>query len=110
MGPKVEGWAEECFRGLQYTKLYIWLLAGGYIEPPSFNASGSYFLSEIADFYSFWVRRDFEKAIKKERIELGTYELGEGFYQGVLSNGDVSGRVKYGFPIKEFYGIDRSFY
>lgn len=108
-GPKIEGWTHECFRGLQHTRLFSWLSRRTLLHKPTHIEPGTHYLSEIADFISFWIARDFFMGIKKKRIEMQTYELGEILYEGTLGNGDAKAKNHISFPLKEFYGIDRSF-
>lgn len=104
-GNKVEGWASERFLGLQYTRLFCWLSAGATVTEPSFVRPGSHFLLEVADFISYCVARDFERAIVGRRPEFPTSFLGQGFYQGTLGNGDVENMWNVGLPLKKFYGL-----
>jgi len=71
-GDKTEGWASECFLGLQYTRLFCWVSAGATVIEPSFVRPGSHFLLEVADFISYCVARDFERAIIGQRPEFPT--------------------------------------
>ena len=106
LGSKTEGWASECFLGLQYTRLFCWLSAGATIIEPSFVRPGSHFLLEVADFISYCVARDFERAITGQRPEFPSSLLGKGFYQGTLGNGDVENMWNVGLPLKKFYGLE----
>jgi hypothetical protein len=103
---KTEGWASECFLGLQYTRLFTWVSAGATVLEPTFVTPGSNFLLEVADFISYCVARDFERAIVSQRPEFPSSLLGQGFYQGTLGNGDVESMHSFGLPLKKFYGID----
>lgn len=85
-GSKTEGWASECFLGLQYTRLFTWVSAGATVVEPKFAIPGSNFLLELADFISYCVARDFERAIVGQRPEFPSSLLGQGFYQGTLGN------------------------
>ncbi|MGN8084593.1 hypothetical protein ACTJK6_00955 [Ralstonia sp. 22086] len=106
LGGKAEGWASECFLGLQYTRLFCWLSAGATVLEPSFVRPGSHFLLEVADFISYCVARDFERAIIGQRPDFPTTLLGRGFYQGTLGNGDVENLWEVGLPLKKFYGLE----
>lgn len=105
---KVEGWAEEVFLGLQYTRLFAWLSAGSTVLAPEFHKPGAHYLSEIADFVSYCAARDFEKAIKGERSEFPSSLLGRGFYQGVMQDGSVMSEWAHGLPVKKFFGVPRA--
>ncbi|WP_322083903.1 hypothetical protein [Burkholderia sp. BCC1972] len=105
-GNKTEGWASECFLGLQYTRLFCWISAGATVIEPSFVRPGSHFLLEVADFISYCVARDFERAIIGQPPEFPSSLLGQGFYQGTLGNGDVEHMWNVGLPLKKFYGLE----
>lgn len=105
-GCKTEGWASECFLGLQYTRLFTWVSAGATVLEPKFVIPGSNFLLEIADFISYCVARDFERAIVGQRSEFPSSLLGQGFYQGTFGNGDMENMCSVGLPLRKFYGID----
>lgn len=104
-GSKTEGWASECFLGLQYTRLFTWLSSGAYVEEPKFVTPGSHYLLEIAGFISYCVARDFEKAVQNSQSEFPSRLLGKGLYQGVLGDGSVQQKWHHGLPLKSFYGI-----
>ena len=54
-GKRTEGWALECFLGLQYTRLFTWLAGGLPVVEPEFVQPGTHCLLEIADFISYCV-------------------------------------------------------
>lgn len=103
---RTEGWAAECFLGLQYTRLFTWLSAGAAAIEATFVPPGSHFLLEIADFMSYCVARDFEKSILGTRSEFPSSLLGNGFYQGTLGCGDIEHIWSHGLPLRKFYGIE----
>ena len=105
-GKRTEGWAEECFLGLQYTRLFTWLSAGATVLKPTFVEPGTHYLLEIADFISYCVAREFERTIQGQEVEIPSSLLGKGFYQGTIANGDVLYKWNNGLPLKEFYGIE----
>lgn len=107
-GKRTEGWAEECFLGLQYTRLFIVLSAGAPILKPEFVQPGSHYLLEVADFISYCVAREFEKAVQNSKTEFPTASLGKCFYQGTLGNGDVNYKWSIGLPLREYYGIQEN--
>lgn len=84
-----EGWAKEVFLGLQYTRLFQWLAAGAAVVEPAFAKPGSHFLSEIADFLSFWTAREFERHVRGLSSECPTKLAGEGHFQFVMEGGDA---------------------
>jgi hypothetical protein len=100
-----EGWASECFLGLQYTRIFTWLCAGATTLEPKFVKPGSHFLLEIADFISYCVAREFLMAAKSTQTEFPSSMLGEGFYQGTVGDGSVCYKWSDCLPIKEFYGL-----
>lgn len=104
-GQRTEGWAEECFLGLQYTRLFTWLSSGSTTVKPVFTKPGSHYLLEVADFVSYVVAREFERNICGKPVEIPSSLLGNGIYQGAIANGDVKYRWSVGLPLKEFYGI-----
>jgi len=104
-GKRTEGWAEECFLGLQYTRLFTVLSAGAPILKPEFVQPGSHYLLEIADFISYCVAREFEKAVQNSQTELPTSLLGKGFYQATLGSGNVNYKWNTGLPLREYYGV-----
>lgn len=102
----VEGWASECFRGIQYTRLYTWLASGAKIDEPNFVIPGSHFLLEISDFICFWIARGFLKKINRQKVELATHKLGVIHGYGTNGRGEVQGfSGSVGFPYKAIYGI-----
>lgn len=105
-GERSEGWAEECFLGLQYTRLFAYLSAGAAVLKPKFVSPGSHFLLETADFFSYCVAREFEMAARGKQAEFPTAMLGEGFYQATLANGDLNYKWSTSLPLKEYYGIE----
>jgi len=100
-----EGWASECFLGLQYTRLFTWLCAGATTLEPEFVKPGSHFLLEIADFISYCIAREFEMSAKKLKTEFPSSLLGKAFYQGVIQDGTVQFNWNNKFPLREFYGL-----
>lgn len=101
-GPRTEGWASECFRGLQYTGLFTWLMAGATTLEPSFVKPGSHFMLEIADFCSYCVARDFEKRVTGSYSEFPSSLMGIGFYQCVAGDGNSYWKWNHGIPF-EYY-------
>lgn len=106
-GTRTEGWAAECFLGLQYTRLFTWLSSGATVLEPKFVPPGSHYLLEIADFISYCVARDFEKAILGSKSEFPSSLLGKSFYQGTIGDGSVKYKWQHGLPLQDFYGINR---
>jgi len=104
-GKRTEGWAEECFLGLQYTRLFTSLSAGAPVLKPEFVPPGSHCLLEIADFISYCVAREFEKYVQDSKTELPSSLFGKGFYQATLGNGNVNHKWNTGLPLREYYGI-----
>ncbi len=100
-----EGWASECFLGLQYTRLFTWLSSGTIVVPPKFVKPGSHFLLEVADFISFWIAREFELRAKNKQAEISSAALGNGFYQATIKNGNAHYKWSTGCPFKEYYSI-----
>lgn len=100
-----EGWASECFLGLQYTSLFTWLCSGAATLEPEFVKPGSHFLLEIADFISYCVARDFEMSTKKLKTEVPSSLLGKAFYQGTIRNGSALYEWNHGLPLKKFYDL-----
>ena len=105
-GGATEGWAEECFLGLQYTRLFTWACAGATILRPNFVKPGSHVLLEIADFISFWTAREFDKAVCGKATEMSSTALGKGTYEAILRSGDAESATSVGLPLKKFFGID----
>jgi hypothetical protein len=103
---KTEGWASECFLGLQYTRLFCWMSGGATVIEPSFVRPGSHFLLEVADFISYCVAREFERAILGQHSEFPSSLLGQGFFQGTLGDGDVESVWNVGLPLRKFYGLE----
>lgn len=107
-GPKTEGWAEEVFLGLQYTRLFTWLTAGALVQEPSFVSPGSHFLLEIADFISFWTAREFASTLAGRKTEVPTSLFGTGFFQSIVGGGHVDAKWSDGLPMKHLYGVDQN--
>ena len=105
-GSRTEGWASECFLGLQYTRLFAWLSAGTTILEPDFVTPGSHYLLEIADFISYCVARDFEKVEQGSSSEFPSSLLGTGYFQGILGDGTVLYKPHRGLPLSDFYGLN----
>lgn len=105
-GTRTEGWAKEAFLGLQYTRLFAWLSGGRTVLEPTFVTPGSHFLLEIADFVSYCVARDFERAVRGLENEFSSALLGQGFYQGILADGSVDFKWSRGIPLTTFFGLD----
>lgn len=102
----IEGWASECFLGIQYSRLYTWLSAGGLIDEPKFLVPGSHFLLEISDFVCFWIARGFMKRLDKSKPEISPDKLGMLNCYGTNGKGEVLQYSSYkGFPYKEIYGL-----
>lgn len=106
-GPRIEGWASECFLGLQYTPLFLWLSAGATVERPQFVKPGSTFQLEIADFICFWTAREFSMLAKNLPSELPTSCFGKGFYQGTRSDGNAQYLWGNGTPLNEIFNLHR---
>ncbi|WP_293367909.1 hypothetical protein [Nevskia sp.] len=106
-GIRTEGWAQEVFRGLQYTRLFTWLSAGSTVLEPAFVSPGSNFLLEIADFISYSVARDFENATLQKKSDFPSTLLGQGLYQAVLRDGSLDFKWDHGVPLKSFWGLRR---
>lgn len=104
-GDKVEGWAQEIFLGLQYTRLFQWLSAGATILEPKFRQPGTHFLSEVADFISYCVAREFEKTMQGAKTEFPTKQLGMGHYAGIIQDGSVIYDWYPELPMKQFYNV-----
>jgi len=104
-GSRTEGWASECFLGLQYLPLFTWLSAGAYIEEPRFVQPGSSFLLEVADFMSFWTAREFQRKSVGKVCELSATSFGKGYYQGTIQNGNALTEWSEYLPLKKFYGF-----
>lgn len=100
-----EGWASECFLGLQYTRLFTWLSAGTTTLEPRFVKPGSHFLLEISDFISYCVAREFQLTMEKKPIEFHSSDLGMALYQSTIGDGSVRYKWSSGLPIAEFYGV-----
>lgn len=88
-GERTEGWADECFLGLQHNRQFIYLTAHANITRPSFVKPGSHHLLEVADFMSFWLAREFFKSIQKQTTEIKCSLMGLGLYQRTARNGDA---------------------
>lgn len=76
-GKKTEGWADECFLGLQYTRLFTYLSGGCAIIAPKFVTPGSHFLLEMADFISFCMAREFQRVSEGKDAELPSGLMGK---------------------------------
>lgn len=87
-GTKKEGWADECFLGLQYTRLFTYLCAGIAVHPPKFVQPGSHFLLEIADFISFCMAREFQRVSEGKNSEIPSGLMGKMINQMVEVNGN----------------------
>lgn len=87
LGQATEGWAMECFLGLQYTPLFTYLAAGAHIAEPEFLKPGSHYLLEIADFISFCVARDFMKIADGKLSEIPSARLGKIFCHRIMGDG-----------------------
>ncbi|VVS91428.1 DUF3800 domain-containing protein [Desulfoluna spongiiphila] len=107
-GPRTEGWASECFLGLQYTRLFTWLSYCAPVLEPEFVAPGSHCLLEVADFMSFWYAREFQQSVNLAKPEIPSSYMGTGFFHGTIGDGTVRTRWNRGLPLKEFYGIGRT--
>lgn len=104
-GPRTEGWASEVFLGMQYTRLFTWLSASATVLEPAFVKPGTHPLLEIADFVSYSVARDFERAATGHTNEIPSTLIGQGFYQGVLRNGNIDAQWAVGLPLQKFFGF-----
>lgn len=93
---RTEGWAEECFRGLQYTRLFTQLAAGALVPEPKFLRPGSHFLLEIADFISFWFARDFLKISQKKISEVPSAWMGKIKCYRIQENGQCDAASERG--------------
>lgn len=98
-GVRTEGWANEVFLGWQYTRLLQWIAAGSAVVEPAFTQPGSHFLSELADFLSFWVGREFDKHLTGAACECPTGLTGVGFYQFGLADGGFDFAWSNGLPL-----------
>jgi len=90
-GERTEGWADECFLGLQHNRQFVYLTAYANIAKPNFVRPGSHYLLEVADFISYWVAREFFRSISKQPIEIKCALMGAGIYQWV----DINGNAEY---------------
>ncbi|TRW49914.1 hypothetical protein FM042_03430 [Aliidiomarina halalkaliphila] len=104
-GEKTEGWAEECFLGLQYTRLFAWLTAGATATKPTFVRPGSHHLLEVADFVSYCVARDFERTATGHKPEFPSKLMGNGFYQGAWNFGHSWYGWSKGLPMMKYYNL-----
>lgn len=102
---RTEGWAEEIFLGLQYTRQFTWLSARSVVEKAEFVQPGSHYLLEIADFISFVVAREFDLTSRGQDIEISSARFGKGFYCSRIGNGDYDSCDSVGFPKRRFYGF-----
>jgi len=87
-GKKTEGWADECFLGLQYTRLFTYLTGGKAIVAPTFVPPGSHYLLEMADFISFCMAREFQRVSEGKNAELQSGLMGKMINQIVEANGE----------------------
>lgn len=85
-GEKNEGWADECFLGLQYTRLFTYLAGGNTITAPKFVSPGSHYLLEVADFISFCMAREFQRLSEGKDAELPSGLMGNMINQMVDVN------------------------
>ena len=88
-GTKTEGWANECFLGLQYTRLFTYLCAGSAVHAPEFVTPGSHFLLEIADYISFCMGREFHMVASDKNSELPCGLMGHMLCQLVDAQGNT---------------------
>ena len=103
---KTEGWAEEIFWGLQYTRQFAWLTARSIVDKAEFVTPGSHYLLEIADFISFVIAREFDRSSRGEKVEISSSRLGQGFFCSRIGNGDYDSCDSIGLPKRRFYGFD----
>lgn len=87
-GERTEGWADECFLGLQYTRLFTYLAAGAHIEKPKFVVPGSHYLLEVADFISFCFAREFKLTVEGKSAEIPSGFMGNTICHLSLPNKD----------------------
>lgn len=105
LGQVTEGWALECFLGLQYTPLFTYLAAGAYIAEPEFVKPGSHYLLEIADFISFCVARDFMKIAEGKLGEIPSARLGKIFCHRIMEGGQPDhAQEMASFFLKRYFG------
>lgn len=104
-GPKREGWAEECFLGLQYTPLFMYLSSGVAVHAPKFVKPGSHLLLEISDFISFILAREFMLSAQGKAVEIPSGRFGPATFNMVKSDGDIFTTTELGsFAIQRFFG------
>ncbi|KFF82335.1 hypothetical protein HM80_17855 [Pseudomonas syringae pv. syringae] len=102
--PKREGWAEECFTGLQFTPLFVYLSAGAAVHAPQFVSPGSDLLLEVSDFVSFTIGREFMMLAKSKQAELPSGQLGPIIFNMVENNGNTVRVNELGsFALKRFF-------
>ena len=94
----IQGWARECFGGLQRTILYPFLAKGITIPEPKFVTPGSHTCLELADFVSFVVARYLLRRQENKTIEFDPSRLGKVFYMIQLPNGDLVQSRQVGYP------------
>lgn len=103
-GERTEGWALECFLGLQYTPLFTYLAAGAYIPEPVFMKPGSHYLLEVADFISFCMARDFLKISEGKLGEIPSARLGKINCYRIMGNGQPDSACEMGsFFLKKYF-------
>ncbi len=105
-GVKTEGWAEEIFWGLQYTRQFTWLSARSIVDKAEFVTPGSHYLLEIADFISFVIAREFDRSSRGQEVEISSARLGKGFFCSRIGNGDYDSCDSIGLPKRRFYGFE----
>lgn len=103
LGEATEGWALECFLGLQYTPLFTYLAAGAYTPQPEFVKPGSHYLLETADFISFCVARDFLKISQGKVGEIPSARLGKMMCYRVMEDGQPDERFEMGTHFLQRY-------
>lgn len=97
----IQGWARECFGGLQLTLLYPFLAKGIAIPEPRFVKPGSHPCLELADFVSFVVARYLLRRQLGKPIEFDPSRLGKVFYMIQRSNGDLVQLRQASYPSSE---------
>ncbi|MBK5412069.1 hypothetical protein JFU58_26530 [Pseudomonas sp. TH34] len=105
-GERTEGWALECFLGLQYTRLFTYLAAGIYIPEPKFMIPGSHYLLEVADFISFCIARDFLKISQGKAGEIPSARLGKIYCYRIMEDGQPDYAFEMGsFFLKRYFPV-----
>ncbi len=94
----IQGWARECFGGLQSMLLYPFLAKGIAIPEPKFVKPGSHPCLELADFVSFVVARFLLRRLENKSIEFDPSRLGKVFYMTQRPNGDLVQTRQVGYP------------